>query len=148
MLVYFDAVLTYGDVDRLSDGFAVALSDNGFGRGDRLALYLQNVPQYVIALLAVWKLGGIAVAVNPMLTPREVAKLLADCTPKVLLTLDELHSDALAEVLADSSVQWTITTSASNSPQDDTPKDEFACLITNSKAADSRGAPSPPTMSR
>ncbi|MGA9492734.1 MAG: AMP-binding protein [Mycobacterium sp.] len=134
MLVYFDAVLTYGDVDRLSDGFAVALSDNGFGRGDRLALYLQNVPQYVIALLAVWKLGGIAVAVNPMLTSREVAKLLADCTPKVLLTLDELHSDALAEVLADSSVQWTITTSASNSPQADTPEDEFACLIMNSES--------------
>ena len=56
-----------------------------------MALYLQNVPQYVIALLAVWKLGGIVVAVNPMLTPGEVAKLLADSTPEVLLTLDELH---------------------------------------------------------
>ena len=133
MVVYFDAVLTYGDVDRLSDSFAVALSDNGFGRGDRLALYLQNVPQYVVALLAVWKLGGIAVAVNPMLTPREVAKLLADCTPKVLLTLHELHSDALDEVLADSSVQWTITTSALNSPQVGTAADEFACLVASSE---------------
>ena len=112
LLVYFDTVLTYGDVDRLSDGFAVALSDKGFGRGDRLALFLQNIPQYVIALLAVWKLGGIAVAINPMLTPGEVAKLLADATPKGLLALDELHSDALAEVLADSSVRRVITTSA------------------------------------
>ena len=133
MLVYSDTVLTYGDVDRQSDSFAVALSDNGFGRGDRLALYLQNVPQYVVALLAVWKLGGIAVAVNPMLTPREVAKLLADCTPKVLLTLDELHSDALDEMLADSSVQWTIATSASNSPQVGTVADEFACLVATSE---------------
>ncbi len=112
MLVYFDAVLAYRDVDRLSDGFAVALSDKGFGRGDRAALYLQNVPQYVIALLAVWKLGGVAVAINPMLTPGEVAKLLADSTPQVFLALDELHSDALAEVLTDSSVGRVITTSA------------------------------------
>jgi long-chain acyl-CoA synthetase len=112
MLVYFDAVLTYGDVDRLSDGFAIALSDRGFGRGDRAALYLQNVPQYVIALLGVWKLGGIVVAINPMLTPGEVAKLLADSTPQVFLTLDELHSDALAEVLTDCAVGRVITTSA------------------------------------
>ena len=98
MLVYFDAVLTDGDSDRLSDGFAAALSDRGFGRGGRAALYLQNVPQYVIALLAVWKLGGMVVAINPMLPPGEVAKLLADSTPQVLLALDELHSDALAEV--------------------------------------------------
>jgi long-chain acyl-CoA synthetase len=39
------------------------------------------VPQYVVALIAAWKLGAIAVAVNPMLKPREVAKLLADSTP-------------------------------------------------------------------
>jgi long-chain acyl-CoA synthetase len=112
MLVYFDAVLTYGDVDRRSNAFAIALADKGFGRGDRLALYLQNVPQYVIALLAAWKLGGIVVAINPMLTPGEMAKLLADSTPVVLLALDELHSDALAAVLADSSVRRLITTSA------------------------------------
>jgi len=112
MLMYFDTVLTYEDVDRLSDAFAITLADNGFSRGDRLALYLQNVPQYVIGLLAAWKLGGIAVAINPILTPGEVAKLLADATPQVLLTLDELHSDALAEVLTDCAVGRVITTSA------------------------------------
>src|SRR6202158_5414192 len=112
MLVYFDTVLTYGDVDRMSDAFAAALTDSGFRRGDRIALYLQNVPQYVIALLAAWKVGAIAVAINPMLTPREVSKLLDDATPSVLVALDELHTPELAGVLNDSSVSWVITTSA------------------------------------
>jgi long-chain acyl-CoA synthetase len=111
-LIYFDTTLTYGEVDRLSDAFAVALADNGFSRGDRLALYLQNVPQYVLALIATWKLGGIAVAINPMLTPIEVAKLLEDSSPTVLITLDELATPALVEVMHLSSVQRVITTSA------------------------------------
>ncbi len=97
MLHYFDTTLTAADVDRMSDALAVALADGGFGAGDRLALYLQNVPNYVIGLLATWKLGGIAVAINPMLTPREVAKLLSDSTPTVLVTLAELYTDDLAD---------------------------------------------------
>lgn len=110
-LRYFGTVLSYGEVDRLSDALAVALQDNGFGHGDRVALYLQNVPQYVIALLAAWKAGGIAVAINPMLTAGEVAKLLADATPTVLIALDELYSERLAEALAGSSVTRVLSTS-------------------------------------
>ena len=111
LLVYFDSVLSFGEVDRISDAFAVALADSGFRRGERIALYLQNVPQYVLTLIAAWKLGGVAVAVNPMLTPREVSKLLTDSTPTVLVTLDELHSPELADVIDESSVSRVITTS-------------------------------------
>lgn len=111
VLVYFDNVLTAADVDRATDAFAAALADNGFAAGDRLALYLQNVPQYVIGLIAAWKLGGIVVPINPMLTPAEVARLLTDSTATVLLALDELHSSELADMLANSPVQRVITTS-------------------------------------
>jgi long-chain acyl-CoA synthetase len=111
-LAYFDTVLTFGDIDSASDSLAVALADSGFGPGDRAALYLQNMPQYVISLLAVWKLAGIVVPVNPMLTPGEVVKLLEDCTPRVLIALDELHTPQLAEVIGGSSVQRVITTSS------------------------------------
>jgi long-chain acyl-CoA synthetase len=96
-------------VDRASDALAVCLADNGFGRGDRLALYLQNVPLYVIGLIAGWKLGGIGVPINPMLTPREVGTLLADATPAAMVTLDELHTPGLAEVLSASSVRRVFT---------------------------------------
>jgi long-chain acyl-CoA synthetase len=112
LLVYFDSILTAGDVDRVSDALAVALAEGGFDCGDRLALYTQNVPQYVIALIATWKLGGIAVAINPMLTPREIEKLLADAKPVAFLALSELYSEELAATLEESSVTRVITTSA------------------------------------
>lgn len=112
MLTYFDNVLTASDVDRVSDALAVALAEGEFTYRDRLALYTQNVPQYVIALIAAWKLGGIAVAINPMLTPREIEKLIADCTPVAFLSLSELYSAELADTLQRSSVTRVITTSA------------------------------------
>jgi len=111
-LVYFDTVITASQLDAESDALAATLADGGFVARDRLAVYTQNMPQYVIALLATWKLGGVVVPVNPMLTAPEVGKLLGDATPTVLVALDELHTPALSDVLRDSSVGRTITTSA------------------------------------
>lgn len=110
LLIYFDTVLTAADVDRTTDALAAALADDGFAAGDRLALYLQNDPDYVIGLIAAWKLGGIAVPLNPMLTAREVSLLLADARPAVLLALNELHTSELANVAAASPVRCVITT--------------------------------------
>ncbi|GAA1561198.1 hypothetical protein GCM10009789_13050 [Kribbella sancticallisti] len=108
---YFDGVLTLRDLDELSDAFAVALQANGFGRGDRIALYLQNVPQFVIALLAAWKAGGIVVPVNPMSKQRELSYLLADSGATVLLCLEGLYSAVARDVVADTDVRFVVTTS-------------------------------------
>lgn len=121
-LIYFDSVISTSQLDAESDALAVALADHGFTTGDRLAIYTQNMPQYVLALFAVWKLGGVAVPVNPMLTPSEVAKQLADATPRVLIALDELHTPALDEALRGSSVDRVITTSALDWQHDGDPR--------------------------
>ncbi|MCC6920584.1 MAG: AMP-binding protein [Alphaproteobacteria bacterium] len=95
---YFDATLSYGDVDRDSDALAAALGRRGFRAGDRLAIYLQNVPDFVIAMLAAWKAGGIAVPVNPMNRERELGILLADARPAALVCHDTLHRDVVANL--------------------------------------------------
>ncbi|KUR78961.1 acyl-CoA synthetase [Novosphingobium sp. Fuku2-ISO-50] len=87
---YFDTTLSYADLDRLSDGLAAALIADGFAPGDRLALMLQNMPQFVIAMLAAWKAGGMAVTINPMNREREVEGILADATPHSVVVLDAL----------------------------------------------------------
>ena len=74
---YFDGRLTLRELDELSDALAAALAAAGFAPGDRLAVYLQNVPQFVIAMVATWKAGGIIVSINPMNKERE----LATCSP-------------------------------------------------------------------
>ena len=58
--------LTVGEVDRMSGALAAgAASPTASPPGDRLAVYLQNVPQFVIAVLAAWKAGGIVVPDQP-----------------------------------------------------------------------------------
>jgi long-chain acyl-CoA synthetase len=111
-LLYFDARITYAELDDLSDRLATYLTTNGFKPDDRFAIFLQNVPQFVIAILAAWKAGGIAVAVNPMNRAREIAILFADCTPKAVICHGSTYHtvfDPLESALRPSIV---ITTSA------------------------------------
>src|SRR3954470_111853 len=63
-LRYFDGVITRQELDELSDGRATGLLANGFSAGDRLAVYLQNVPQFVISMVASWKACGVMVSIN------------------------------------------------------------------------------------
>ncbi|HEX9259774.1 MAG TPA: AMP-binding protein [Acidimicrobiales bacterium] len=109
---YFDATLTLADVDAATDALAAALQAHGFGRGDRLAVFLQNVPQFVLALVATWKAGGTMVSINPMNKGRETEYLLADSGARVLVTHDVLYESVASEVIGGgtTSVDLVITT--------------------------------------
>jgi long-chain acyl-CoA synthetase len=95
---YFDAVLTYRQLDAMSDGLAEVLRAGGVGRADRVGLFLQNTPHFVIAALAIWKLGAAGVPINPMNREREVSLIFADCAPKALICLDELFRNVIVRV--------------------------------------------------
>ena len=95
---YFDAALTYRQLDGMSDAFAALLVDGGFTRGDRLAIYLQNVPQFVVAVLAAWKAGGIAVPINPMNRTRELGLVFQDCRPRALVCHGSLYDQVVARL--------------------------------------------------
>jgi long-chain acyl-CoA synthetase len=110
-LFYFDTSVTGAAVDADSDALAVALAARGLGRGDRIALFLQNVPQFVIAMLAAWKLGAIAVPVNPMLKERELRYVLADSGAKAIVSLQDLWNSVGARAVAGTSVTVAVTTS-------------------------------------
>ena len=109
-LHYLDAALTQRELDELSGAFAAALVERGVARGDRVALYLQNVPEFVIAVLAAWKAGAIAVAVNPMLKERELRTLLDDCAPVALVTLESLWREVASAAVTGTSVRTVVTT--------------------------------------
>jgi len=86
--------LTYG---QLADGIrrvATGLAQHGFRRGDVLAIYSPNVPEYAVALHAVATLGGIASTANPLSTPRELAIQLNDARAKYLVTIRKPPSRA------------------------------------------------------
>src|SRR3712207_393488 len=110
-LRYFDGVVTRQELDELSDGLAAGLLANGFAPGDRLAVYLQNVPQFVIAMVAAWKAGGVMVSINPMSRKRELSYLLKDSGATVLVSLEALYDEVAREVVPDTEVRLVLTTS-------------------------------------
>lgn len=81
-------VLTYRQLGEKVDQFAAFLQkDLKLVKGDRFALMMPNVLQYLVALYAALKLGIIIVNVNPLYTPKELAHQLKDAGAKGILVL-------------------------------------------------------------
>jgi long-chain acyl-CoA synthetase len=110
-IAYFDGRLSYREVDELSDGVANHPLAEGFRRGDRLAIVLQNIPQFVLALLGAWKAGGIVVPVNPMYRERELTHVLSDAGVRAVVCSQSGWNAYVSRVLAESSVRISLTTS-------------------------------------
>ena len=111
LIWYFGRTFSFAEIDALSDALAAAFEHHGIGRGDRVSTYLQNVPQFVIALIAAWKIGAICVPLNPMLRDRELLYQLNDSGAVALIALSSLYDSVAREVVPDTSVRLVITTS-------------------------------------
>ncbi|MET9951781.1 AMP-binding protein [Streptomyces sp. NPDC006339] len=110
-LRFFDGALSAREVDAASDALAAAFEARGTGRGDRVGVYLQNVPQYALVLLALWKLGATALGLNPMYRRQELRRIVDDSGAVGVVCADEDVHETLG-TLAGSSVRWLISTSA------------------------------------
>ena len=77
--------LTYSDVDDISSRFASALATLGVKKGDRVAVFMPNVPQLVISFFGILKAGGVVVMCNPIYKERELEHQLADSGAKVVV---------------------------------------------------------------
>src|SRR3954447_21527220 len=109
---YFGTTLTIGDVDQQSAALAVALAQEcGLQRGDRVVVQLQNVPTFLIAMLAIWRLGAIMVPVNPMYKQRELEDLLTDSGARVLIEQESLYPEAGRPAVESTGLTSVITTS-------------------------------------
>jgi long-chain acyl-CoA synthetase len=138
---YFDGRITLRELDEQSDAFAVGLLDHGLTAGDRVALYLQNVPQFVIALLGTWKAGAVAVPINPMNRGRELELLLTDSGARVLVCLHDLYRDVAAEVVGRTAVRTVVTTSELEHQTRDDPRAFGGSARTSGTAHDDTGRP-------
>jgi long-chain acyl-CoA synthetase len=104
-------VLTYGDIDRLSQQFAsYLLNVLKLKKGDRVALMMPNVLQYPVAIFGTLRAGLTVVNTNPLYTPRELKHQLDDSGASVLVVLENVAHTA-AEVVAGTQVKQVIVTS-------------------------------------
>jgi fatty-acyl-CoA synthase len=77
--------LDYAALEERCRRLAAVLRERGVGPGDRVAIVLGNRTAYVEAVFGAARIGAIAVPLNARLAPPEIARLLDDCTPRVLV---------------------------------------------------------------
>ena len=94
-LRYLGSTITWQQLRQRVAALADALSRRGVGFGDRVMILMLNRPEFVESVLAANMLGAIAVPVNFRLTPTEIALLVADCQPRVLITEEALAAVAV-----------------------------------------------------
>jgi acyl-CoA synthetase (AMP-forming)/AMP-acid ligase II len=78
---------TYGQLAVAARRVAAGLAQRGFAKGDVLALYTPNLPEYLIPFLAAASLGGTTTTINPLYTVDELTFQLKDATAKYLFTV-------------------------------------------------------------
>src|SRR5437660_1204904 len=102
---YFGETISFGQLDEMASRFAALLARWGVGKGDRVAVSLQNDPEFAVAELGAWKRGAILVPLNPMFKEKEIAYHLDDSGARVWIALDS----AYAELALASAVERVIT---------------------------------------
>ena len=92
-LIFYGKKISYGRLKELIHRFATGLADQGVKKGDTVALYLLNCPQYVIAYFAALKLGAKVTPISPVYTSKEVKHQLEDSDAKTVVCQDILYSN-------------------------------------------------------
>ncbi|WP_077212048.1 long-chain fatty acid--CoA ligase [Bacillus dakarensis] len=90
-IVFYGSEMTYSQLYKEVNQLAGYLQKElGVAKGDRVVLYMQNSPQYIIAFYAILRCDAVVVPINPMNVKDEVAFYLSDCDAKVAITGQEL----------------------------------------------------------
>jgi acyl-CoA synthetase (AMP-forming)/AMP-acid ligase II len=101
--------LSYRALDQASDEAAVGLARLGIGLGDVVAIVLPPGPEFLIAYLAIAKLGAITAGVNDRLASRERTLVLETADPKLVLSTDDLAVDPFRTVTIRAATSATST---------------------------------------
>jgi long-chain acyl-CoA synthetase len=90
-IVYGGREITYSQLDLLSNQFANALAKLSVKKGERVALFLPNIPQFIITYFGSLKAGAVVTAISPMHREREVEYQLNDSGAQTIIALESLY---------------------------------------------------------
>jgi long-chain acyl-CoA synthetase len=92
-LIFYGKKISYHLLRELVDRFATALADLGVAKGDTVALFLLNCPQYVIAYFAALKVGAKVTPISPVYTSKEVKHQLEDSGAETIICQDIMYDN-------------------------------------------------------
>lgn len=145
--------LTFTELQLRADSWATVFLQMGVQKGDRIALYLCNRPEFVIAYLAALRVGAVMVPINLRYRKRELTHIVSDAAPVLLITedaqkpvLDALSCrdcESMANILSvDQAHTWQNLPTAGPQPQFPLVRGEDPALImyTSGTTGPSKGA--------
>lgn len=109
-VIFYGHVTTYADLDQQSDRLAALLQSKGVRKGDRVAVFLPNCPQFHIVFFGILKLGAVHVPVSPLSRAFELAYELNDTDAEVIVALDQLAA-TVEQVRGETKLREVIVTS-------------------------------------
>lgn len=83
-VIFEDLTITYSQLDQQVNQLASGMRQLGIQKGDRVALFMPNVPEFLLIYFAAQKLGAIVVALNVLLVKNEVQYILRDCGARII----------------------------------------------------------------
>ncbi|MBX7482285.1 long-chain-fatty-acid--CoA ligase [Qipengyuania qiaonensis] len=112
LLHFLGRTYSYAELFRDAQAFAHALKARGIAEGDRMGLFLPNVPSYVVAYYGAMMAGAVVVNFSPLYTVEELAQQVADSGTRLLVTVDvpELYTTA-EKVLCSSALETLVVSS-------------------------------------
>ena len=88
--LWYGARVTFKEIDQASDAFAACLQAIGVKKGDPVALFMNNCPQYVMAHYGIQKLGAVVCPCGPLNKEHELEYQLSDLQARVIVAAQEL----------------------------------------------------------
>jgi len=89
-ILFEGRTITYRELDAQSSQLAHALAARGIAAGDRIAIFLPNVPEFAVVYYAAQRLGAIPVSINAIFRSAEVEFLVNDSGSRIVFTTGEL----------------------------------------------------------
>jgi long-chain acyl-CoA synthetase len=110
--IWYGRAITFSELDRASDAFAARLQKLGVRKGEPVALFMNNCPQYLMAQYGIQKIGAIASPCGALNKEHELAYQLADLGARVIVAAEPLlpivrnvHTNTALEHVSSSDTQ-------------------------------------------
>lgn len=107
---------TFREMEKMINSFANFFIQNGLKKGDRIAIHLPNIPQYIIALYGTFYAGCTSTGMNFLLQPNEIIYQLKDSGTVAILTLDSFYEQNVRKALSTgkTNIEIVITTNVAD----------------------------------
>ena len=91
--IFKGAVITYREMNQLTDQLAAGIAALGVKKGDRVGIDMLNTPQFVLTFFAILKAGGVVVAINPLYKAPEIIHQVNDAGIEVMFVMSKFYNE-------------------------------------------------------